>query len=110
MNQLYTSDFLVIGSGIAGLTFAIKASSLGTVNIVTKKKNCDSNTNYAQGGIAGVVSPDDSFGIHLDDTLKAGAGLCNRKAVDILTKSGPERINELIGWGVRFTYKEDGNS
>ena len=107
MNKIYKSDFLVIGSGIAGLTFAIKASQSGTVNIVTKKKNCDSNTNYAQGGIAGVVSRDDSFNIHISDTLKAGAGLCNKKAVEILAVSGPERINELINWGACFTYKDN---
>ncbi|HOO72360.1 MAG TPA: L-aspartate oxidase [Spirochaetota bacterium] len=100
------SDFLVIGSGIAGLTFAIKASSLGTVNIVTKKKEFDSNTNYAQGGIASVLAPDDSFDSHVEDTLRSGAGLCNRKSVEFLVQNGPDRINELIEWGTRFSLKE----
>ena len=98
----YESDFLVIGSGIAGLTFAIKASDFGTVNIVTKKKEFDSSTNYAQGGIASVISPDDSFENHINDTMKAGAGLCNGKSVEILVKNGPDRINELIEWGTRY--------
>lgn len=108
MNQKsYKSDFLVIGSGIAGLAFAIKASQIGTVNIVTKKKDCDSNTNYAQGGIASVLSPDDSFENHINDTFEAGAGLCNEKSVRMLVKDGPDRINELIEWGTNFTYKEN---
>ena len=105
----YYSDFLIIGSGIAGLTFAIKASKLGTVYIVTKKKDSDSSTNYAQGGIASVLSSDDSTEDHINDTLKAGAGLCNRKAVDILVKNGPARVEELIDWGVRFTTKSSNN-
>jgi len=99
------SDFLVIGSGIAGLTFAIKASEFGTVNIVTKKKDFDSNTNYAQGGIASVLAPDDSFDSHIEDTLRAGAGLCDPDAVDVLVKNGPERIRELMEWGARFTAR-----
>jgi L-aspartate oxidase len=107
--QTKSSDFLVIGSGIAGLSFAIKASEYGTVNIVTKKKNFDSSTNYAQGGIASVLAPGDSLNDHAEDTIKAGAGLCNKKAVQVLVESGPERINELIEWGTRFTYKEDGS-
>ncbi len=102
----YRSDFLVIGSGIAGLTFAIKASEFGTVNIVTKKKDFDSNTNRAQGGIASVTSPDDSFENHIRDTHKAGAGLCDEMTVDILVKEGPSRINELIEWGANFSKKE----
>jgi len=109
MNRAVTeSDFLVIGSGIAGLTFAIKASGLGTVNIVTKKKEFDSNTNYAQGGIASVISPDDKFEDHIRDTLKSGAGLCNPDSVEILVTNGPERIRELMEWGVHFTRTESG--
>jgi L-aspartate oxidase len=102
----YYSDFLVIGSGIAGLAFAIKASQTGSVNIVTKKQDRDSNTNYAQGGIASVFSRDDSFKGHMRDTFKAGAGLCNEKAVKILVHEGPERVRELIDWGTKFTYKK----
>lgn len=103
-SKLFHSDFLVIGSGIAGLCFAIKASKSGTVSIVTKKKDFDSNTNYAQGGIASVFSPDDSFENHKQDTLRAGAYLCDEEAVDLLVKEGPDRIRELIEWGVRFSY------
>jgi L-aspartate oxidase len=105
--KIYNSDFLVIGSGIAGLAFAIKVSKFGTVHIVTKKKNFDSSTNYAQGGIASVLAPGDAAEHHMSDTLKAGAGLCNPRAVEVLVKSGPDRIQELIDWGTQFTYKEE---
>ncbi len=103
--KIYKSDFLVIGSGIAGLAFAIKASRIGSVHIVTKKKDFDSSTNYAQGGIASVLAAGDSFERHINDTMKAGAGLGNRKAVEILVRSGPERIRELIAWGTQFSQK-----
>ncbi|MBN2079299.1 MAG: L-aspartate oxidase [Spirochaetes bacterium] len=106
-HKTYESDFLVIGSGIAGLAFAIKASTVGTVNIVTKKKNFDSSTNYAQGGIASVLAPEDSFDRHIEDTMRAGAGLGDRAAVEILVRSGPERVMELVEWGTRFTRAED---
>ncbi len=106
-HKTYESDFLVIGSGIAGLAFAIKASTVGTVNIVTKKKNFDSSTNYAQGGIASVLAPEDSFDRHIDDTMRAGAGLGDRAAVEILVRSGPERVMELVDWGTRFTRSEN---
>lgn len=110
--EIYTSDFLVIGSGIAGLSFAIKASEFGTVNIVTKKRDYDSSTNYAQGGIATVISESDCFENHIEDTLKSGAGLCDRSAVEILVDNGPERIKELIEWGAIFSTRVDdkGNS
>lgn len=101
--SFHQSDFLVIGSGIAGLCFAIEASRCGTVNIVTKKKNYDSNTNYAQGGIASVFSAEDTFENHLNDTLVSGVGLCNEKAVDIIVHEGPDRIMKLIEWGARFS-------
>ncbi len=107
--EVFTSDFLVIGSGIAGLTFAIKASDLGTVHIVTKKKDFDSNTNYAQGGIASVFDPHDSIESHIKDTLTAGAGLCNETAVRILAESGPQRVQELIQWGAHFSTKQNPN-
>ncbi|MCX7678980.1 MAG: L-aspartate oxidase [Spirochaetes bacterium] len=103
------SDFLIIGSGIAGLVFAIKVSELGLVHIVTKKKDTDSNTNYAQGGIASVLSPEDSFQSHIHDTLVAGAGLCNEEAVKILVGNGPQRISELVSWGTKFSMKRDKN-
>ena len=105
-SKQFKSDFLVIGSGIAGLAFAIKASRFGTVNIVTKKKDFDSNTNYAQGGIASVLAPEDSFEKHIEDTLKAGAGLGNRTAVEILVREGPDRIRELMEWGTQFSERE----
>ena len=101
------TDFLIIGSGIAGLSLALKAATLGTVAIITKKEQAESNTNYAQGGVAAVVSPDDSFALHIEDTLKAGAGLCHREAVELLVHKGPERVRELIDWGVEFTYRQD---
>jgi len=107
--EVFTSDFLVIGSGIAGLTFAIKASDLGTVHIVTKKKDFDSNTNYAQGGIASVFDPHDSIESHIKDTLTAGAGLCNEAAVRILAESGPQRVQELMNWGAHFSTRQNPN-
>ncbi len=73
-------DFVVLGSGIAGLTFALDVAAVGSVALITKKVRSDSNTNWAQGGIAGVMAPDDNFELHIDDTLIAGAGLCKREA------------------------------
>ena len=102
----YTSDFLVIGSGIAGLSFALKAAQNGSVSIITKKSDTESNTNYAQGGIASVISPDDTFDLHIKDTMVAGAGLCHRDAVELVVRDGPERISELIEWGTQFTKKQ----
>ncbi|MDA3899944.1 MAG: L-aspartate oxidase [Spirochaetes bacterium] len=103
----HKSDYLVVGTGIAGLSFAIHAAAYGTVTIVTKKKNYVSNTNYAQGGIASVLSSNDSVELHIEDTFKAGVTHCNPEAVNILVKNGPERINELISWGVNFSFEED---
>ncbi len=97
------TDFLVLGSGIAGLAFAIKASRLGTVAIVTKKETIESNTNYAQGGIATVIDQEDSFESHIKDTLEAGGGLCHEDVVRFVVTEGPERVRELIEWGVRFS-------
>ncbi|MEN6521837.1 MAG: L-aspartate oxidase [Armatimonadota bacterium] len=100
-------DVLVLGSGIAGLSFALKASRHGKVALVTKKNDTDSNTNHAQGGIAGVTAEDDSFDLHIRDTLVAGAWLCHEDAVNILVKEGPARIRELIDFGVRFSKERD---
>ncbi len=100
-------DFLVLGSGIAGLSFAIKAASLGTVAVVTKKSKVESNTNYAQGGIAAVTNDDDTFASHIQDTLRSGAGLCDKEVVRFVVTEGPERIKELIEWGVHFTKTEE---
>lgn len=105
------TDYLVIGSGIAGLSFALKAARSGKVAIVTKKEIIESNTLYAQGGIASVWSHEDSFEKHIDDTLKAGDGLCNRDMVEMTIKQGPERIRDLIRWGVDFTpWEKDSRS
>ncbi|MCX7982950.1 MAG: L-aspartate oxidase [Syntrophales bacterium] len=100
------TDFLVIGSGVAGLTFAIKAASVGTVAVVTKKEAWESNTNYAQGGIAAVVDPSDTFEYHIQDTIVAGAGLCREEVVEFVIREGPERIRELVEWGVTFTKSD----
>ncbi|KMQ52881.1 L-aspartate oxidase [Chitinispirillum alkaliphilum] len=101
-------DFLVIGSGIAGLCYAIHASAYGSVVMITKKHDTESNTNYAQGGIACVLSSQDSFQRHIEDTEVAGCGLCDHESVRILVEEGPVRIKELLQWGVDFS-KTDHN-
>jgi len=95
-------DFLIIGSGVAGLRAAIELAEHGSVLIVTKEKPAESSTEYAQGGIAVALSDEDEVGIHFEDTLKAGDGLCIEEAVKILVEDGPERIRELISWGADF--------
>ena len=100
------TDFLVLGSGIAGLCFAIKASATGTVAVVSKKEKIESNTNYAQGGIAAVTGEHDSFASHIRDTLECGDGLCSEDIVRMVVTEGPERTRELITWGVEFTRGE----
>jgi len=99
-------DFLVLGSGIAGLSFALKVARRGRVAVVTKKDRAESNTNYAQGGIAAVTSKEDSIGLHVRDTLEAGAGLCKEQVVRAIIQEGPARIAELIALGVRFTERD----
>jgi L-aspartate oxidase len=100
--RTYFTDTLIIGSGIAGLYAAIEAHKYGRVLVVTKKDVRESSTEYAQGGIAAVVTPDDSPDLHFEDTVKAGAGLCNEEAVKILVTEGPQRIRDSIEIGVRF--------
>src|SRR5215831_1629008 len=100
-------DFLVLGSGIAGLSFALKVAPRGRVAILTKKDRAESNTNYAQGGIAAVTSNEDSFELHVRDTLEAGAGLCNETVVRTIVEEGPARIAELIRLGMQFTEREN---
>jgi len=98
-------DYLVIGSGIAGLTFALRVADHGTVAILTKGMAAETSTRSAQGGIASVTADDDDFASHVDDTLRAGDGLCHRDAVELLVSEGPEAIRELVAWGVQFTRK-----
>src|SRR3978361_1964105 len=107
------TDFLVIGSGIAGLTYALKVAQDcpdKTVTILTKAVSDETNTKYAQGGIAGVMDLDkDSFEKHIEDTLIAGDGLCNRHIVEIVVKEGVERVREIIDWGADFDKEPDGD-
>ncbi len=100
------SDFLVIGSGIAGLSFALKAASSGTVSLITKREIKESATFYAQGGIASVSSKEDTFESHIKDTIDAGAGLCDRRIVELVVKDAPAMIQELIEYGVKFTKRQ----
>jgi len=105
-------DYLVLGSGLAGLFFALKAAARGRVAVVTKKDRAESNTQYAQGGIAAVTSKEDSVELHVRDTLQAGAGLCKEAVVRTIVEEGPARIAELMRLGVRFSERnapgEDG--
>ena len=104
----FQSDFLVIGTGIAGLNFALNIADRGTVNIITKQNAEECNTAYAQGGVASVQSADDSYETHLKDTMTVGGGLCYKDSVEVLVKEGPERIKDLINWGVQFTKESSG--
>src|SRR3954454_23900273 len=99
-------DYLVLGSGIAGLSFALKVAQRGRVAIITKKDRAESNTNYAQGGIAAVTSKEDSFELHVRDTLEAGDGLCNEQVVRTIIQEGPARVAALIELGVHFSEHE----
>ncbi len=99
-------DFVVIGSGIAGLSFALKAAPLGRVAVITKRAIFESSTAWAQGGLACVTSSEDSFEYHLRDTLEAGAGLCDAEVVRTIITEGPARIEELVALGVNFDHRE----
>jgi len=101
--EIIQSDYLVIGSGIAGLSFALKMADYGKVHVVTKSSAVETNTSYAQGGIASVTDMTDSSENHINDTLVAGAGLCHRDAVELGVTEAPARIKDLINWGVSFT-------
>ena len=100
------TDFLVIGSGVAGLSFALRVAAWGKVAVVTKREIEESNTKYAQGGIASVWSQEDTFDAHIQDTLVAGDGLCHPDVVEMVVKNGPDRIRDLVNWGVNFTLWE----
>src|ERR1041384_4838849 len=107
------TDFLVIGSGIAGLSYALKVAERfpdKKVLIITKAAADETNTKYAQGGVAVVNDMEnDSFEKHIDDTLIAGDGLCNKDIVEIVVKEGPERVNEIIEWGTQFDKDAGGD-
>lgn len=105
-----TTDYLIIGSGIAGLSLALKAAVHSSVTIVTKDRLPESNSAYAQGGIASVWSADDSFEAHTRDTLKAGAGMCHPQVVETVVREGPERIRELIALGTNFSRRSGNGS
>jgi len=98
-------DFLVLGGGIAGLSFALEAAQHGSVAVLAKRQRSEGSTQYAQGGIASVLGPDDDFGKHIDDTLVAGAGLCHRDAVEVTVHEGPERIRWLQSVGVELDHE-----
>ena len=105
------SDFIVIGSGVAGLTYAIKVAAQNPdklVSIITKSKIDESNTKYAQGGVAVVLDQHDSFTSHIDDTLLAGDNVNDKSVVKIVVEEAPERIHEIIEWGAAFDKKENG--
>lgn len=102
-------DTIVIGSGIAGLSYALRAAEVGSVAIITKRSLEESNTSRAQGGVACVISQEDSFDTHIRDTLVAGAGICDQDAVKAIVTEGPARIAELIELGVRFDLRDSAN-
>lgn len=104
----YKYDFLVIGSGIAGMSFALKVAEKGKVGIICKTGIEEANTFYAQGGIASVTKPTDNFDKHIEDTLICGGGLCNRAAVEKVVREAPAQIEELVNWGVNFDRDEKG--
>ncbi len=104
--EVTRTDIIVVGSGAAGLFFALKAARFAETVVVTKKESYQSNTNYAQGGIAAVVDARDSFELHMEDTLAAGRGLCDREAVETIVREGPARIGELADLGVRFNRND----
>ena len=100
-----TFEFLVIGSGVAGLSYALAVAEHGSVAVITKKETVESNTNYAQGGIAAVMAPEDSHKSHVEDTLDAGAGLCDPEVVAFVVEEGPDRIRALMDIGAEFTRR-----
>ncbi len=104
----FRADFLIIGSGIAALRAAVELASAGDVLVLTKAEPGEGNTGYAQGGIAAAVGPGDSPELHAADTMAAGDGLCDPRAVGVLTADGPRYVHELLDWGARFDREPDG--
>ena len=101
-------DFLVLGGGVAGLSFALQAARHGSVAVLTKRERYEGNTQYAQGGIASVLEPTDSFESHVQDTLVAGAGICHQDAVEVTVREGPARVRELVELGAEFNRGSSG--
>lgn len=109
MTKVRRDDYLVLGSGIAGLSFALRVAEAGrSVAVLAKRQAAETNTVYAQGGIASVLRPDDSFLAHAQDTIQAGAGLCDPAVVEAVVRDGPQRIADLLRWGVRFSKERAG--
>src|SRR6267143_2819918 len=108
MHATGSCDFIIVGGGVAGLRAAIGLAPAGRVLVLTKAEPAESNTGYAQGGIAAAIGPDDSPARHAADTIRAGDGLCDEAAVAVLVEEGPRYVRELIEWGVRFDCAEDG--
>ncbi len=102
-------DFLVLGGGVAGLSFALEAAKQGSVAVLTKRARAEGNTVYAQGGIAAVLAPDDSFERHVEDTITAGVGLNRREVVEVVVREAPDRIKALIALGMEFTRRAGGD-
>ena len=101
-------DFVIVGGGVAGLRAAIGLAGAGRVLVLTKAEPAESNTGYAQGGIAAAMGDDDSAALHAADTIRAGDGLCDEEAVGVCVGEGPRYVRELIEWGARFDRDPDG--
>jgi L-aspartate oxidase len=106
--ELHETDYLVIGSGIAGLNFALRAAAHGRVTIITKKQLVDTNTNWAQGGVAAVLAAPDTIEQHIADTLTVGDGLCDRDVVEMCVAEGPAAVERLLELGVKLARTADG--
>src|SRR6185312_12045131 len=102
MTNALEADYLIVGAGVAGLRAAIELCETGRVLVVTKEALGESNTHYAQGGIAVAMGGDEDVSLHLDDTVRAGDGLVDREAARILVEEGPLRVEELLRWGTGF--------
>src|SRR5437870_9061880 len=108
MHATGSCDFIIVGGGVAGLRAAIGLAPAGRVLVLTKAEPAESNTGYAQGGIAAAIGDDDSPALHAADTIRAGDGLCDEAAVRVLVEGGPRYVEELIAWGAEFDRAPDG--